>query len=126
MGIYDRDYMKSEVGHEFNQKRAIKFLPSGNHLYLHFIVSLHWIIVLANLSAMVVIPILCLMGHVAWYIAFPVVTYLSQLACTRIDCPFTNYENKIRKKLGKPPIDGFIKHYFYVPYLRAKRKAKKQ
>ena len=57
------------------------------------------------------------MGDVKWYFAFPIVTFLSQLACTRINCPFTNYENKVRKRLGKQKIDGFIKHYFYVPYI---------
>ena len=79
---------------EFNKNRRLAFLPSGNNLYLHFLVFLHWIIVLANLGAMVLIPVLCLMGQVPWYYAFPIVTFLSQLACTRFNCPFTNYENK--------------------------------
>ena len=102
---------------EFNKNRKLAFLPSGNHLYLHFLVFLHWIIVLANLGAMIILPVLCLMGDVEWYFAFPIVTFLSQLACTRFNCPFTNYENKVRKRLGKPKIDGFIKHYFYAPYI---------
>ena len=117
---------------EFNKNRQLAFLPSGNHIYLHFLVVLHWIIVIGNLGALVVIPILFLMGEVPWYYGFPIVTFLSQLACTRIDCPFTNYENRVRKKLGKPPVDGFIKHYFYSPYVikpvtrkrRARRKKK--
>ena len=119
---------------EFNKNRKLAFLPSGNNLYLHFIVFLHWIIVLANLGAMIILPVLCLMGEVEWYYAFPIVTFLSQLACTRFNCPFTNYENKVRKKLGKQQIDGFIKHYFYAPYiinparekLRQKIKAKRK
>lgn len=112
---------------EFNKNRKLAFLPSGNHLYLHFIVILHWIIVIANLGAMILIPVFCLMGKVPWYYAFPIVTFLSQLSCTRINCPFTNYENKVRRKLGKQQIDGFIKHYFYVPYVwgHARRKRKK-
>jgi hypothetical protein len=57
-------------------------------------------------------------------------TWLSVSACTRINCPLTNYENKIRKRLGKPPVDGFIKHYFYSPYViepaKEKRRAKRK
>ena len=116
---------------EFNKNRKLAFLPAGNNLYLLFIVFLHWIIVLANLGAMIILPVLCLMGEVPWYYAFPIVTFLSQLACTRFNCPFTNYENKVRKRLGKRPIDGFIKHYFYSPYIinpaiERKRKLRQQ
>jgi len=115
---------------EFNKNRKIAFLPSGNHLYLHFLVFLHWIVVLGNLGAIAVLPILCLTGDVAWYIVFPLMTWLSVSACTRIDCPLTRYENSVRRKLGKEPVSGFIKHYFYSPYVikpavkkkRAKRK----
>jgi hypothetical protein len=108
----------------FNKNRRLAFLPSGNHLYLHFLVVVHWIIVLGNLSAMVAIPTLFLMGIVPWYYGFPLMTWLSVSACTRINCPFTNYENKIRKKLGKEPVGGFIKHYFYSPYVLEPKKKK--
>ena len=115
---------------EFNKNRKLAFLPAGNHIYLHFLVLLHWIIVIGNLGAMVVLPILFLMGEVPWYYGFPLMTWLSVSACTRVDCPFTRYENKIRKKLGKPPVDGFIKHYFYAPYVinpaKKKRRAKRK
>ena len=102
---------------EFNKNRQLAFLPSGSHLYLHLIVLAHWAIVLANLGAMIVLPILCLTGDAPWYIVFPLMTWLSVSGCTRIDCPFTRYENKIRKKIGKPPVHGFIRHYFCMPYI---------
>lgn len=102
---------------EFNKNRKLAFLPAGNHIYLHFLVFLHWIVVLANMAAIIVLPILCLTGYEPWYYVFPVMTFLSVSACTRMDCPFTRYENKVRKRLGKQPIDGFIKHYFYTPYI---------
>ena len=111
---------------EFNKNRRLAFLPAGNHLYLHFLVLLHWIVVAANLGSIVVLPVLCLTGDVPWYIVFPLMTWLSVSACTRINCPFTNYENKIRKKLGKPPVDGFIKHYFYSPYIIKPAKEKRR
>lgn len=124
MGVSDRDYMKKRPSREFNQDRSFALLPSGNHLCLHLIVIVHWIVVFANLGAIIVLPILCLTGDVPWYIVFPLMTWLSVSACTRVDCPFTRYENKLRRKLGKPPIDAFIKHYFYVPFKRFKRRIK--
>jgi len=57
------------------------------------------------------------MGLQPWYIVFPLMTFLSVSACTKMDCPFTRYENKVRKRIGKEPIGGFIKHYFYTPYI---------
>ena len=39
----------------------------------------------------------------------------------------TRYENKMRVKLGKPTIKGFIGHYFLKPYVRRKvRKAREK
>ena len=111
---------------EFNKDRRFAFLPSGNHIYLHFLVFVHWIVVLGNLGAMVVLPILCLTGDVPWYIVFPLMTWLSVSACTRVNCPLTNYENKIRKKIGKGPVGGFIKHYFYGPYVIEPTKRKRR
>ena len=111
---------------EFNKDRRLAFLPSGNHVYLHFLVLIHWIIVIGNLGSMVVLPVLCLTGHIPWYIVFPLMTWLSVSACTRVNCPLTNYENKIRKKLGKPIVTGFIKHYFYGPYVIEPTKNKKR
>ena len=112
---------------EFNKNRKLAFLPSGNHWYLHFIVLLHWIVVLGNVGAIFALPILFVIGEVPWYYGFPVMTWLSVSACTRIDCPFTRYENKVRRKIGKEPINGFIKHYFYTPYVvnPAKKKLRK-
>jgi len=82
--------------------------------------------VLGNLGAIIVLPILFLMGKVPWYYGFPIMTWLSVSACTRLDCPLTRYENKIRKKLGKEPVSGFIKHYFYSPYVMEPKKRKRR
>ena len=111
---------------EFNKNRKLAFLPSGNHIYLHILVLVHWIVVLGNLGAIVVLPVLCLTGDMPWYIVFPLMTWLSVSACTNINCPFTRYENRIRRKCGKPPVDGFIKHYFYSPYVTEPKKRKRR
>jgi len=111
---------------EFNKNRKLAFLPSGNHWYLHFLVFLHWIVVIGNVGAIIILPILCLVGIEPWYYVFPVMTWLSVSACTKLDCPFTKYENKVRRRIGKEPIDGFIKHYFYVPYVWKRKRQKRK
>lgn len=102
----------------FNSDRKIGFLPAGGNLKLFGLVTLHWLIVFANLVSFIILPFLT-----PWYIACPLMTWIGLLSCSRVlDCPLTRYENKIRRELGKPEIKGFIRHYVLVPYVRNRRK----
>ena len=37
-----------------------------------------------------------------------------------LDCPLTNLENHLRKKLGMKRIGGFVGHYFIKPIRRSR------
>jgi len=50
-------------------------------------------------------------------------TWIFYLGFSQIlDCPWTNLENRYRKKVGKPSIDTFIKNYYVKPYIKLKIK----
>jgi len=66
-----------------------------------------------NISAIFVLPFLT-----PWYVASPLVTYLLSLFTTSAPCPLTRLEDKIRIKMGKPPIKHFIGYYFVWPLKR--------
>jgi|TARA_B110000116_G_scaffold251564_1_gene246746 hypothetical protein len=38
-----------------------------------------------------------------------------------ITCPYTDLENNLRKKIGKPKIKGFIYHYYLKNFVRIKK-----
>jgi len=57
-----------------------------------------------------------------WYITFPLLSWIMYLVFTTdITCPYTDLENKLRKKIGKPKIKGFIYHYYLKNYVRIKK-----
>ena len=59
----------------------------------------------------------------SWYIYLPLLTWILYLGFSQVlDCPWTNLENRYRKKVGISTIDTFIKHYYVKPYKRLKIK----
>jgi hypothetical protein len=58
-----------------------------------------------------------------WYIATPLMVYITSLITTRVECPMTNLENSIRGRLGMRKIGGFVGHYMLRP-IRKMRKPK--
>ncbi|MBC8408769.1 MAG: DUF2784 family protein [Rhodobacteraceae bacterium] len=71
------------------------------------IVVIHLLVVIGNVAALFVLPLLT-----PWYIALPLTTWILVLSTSRnLDCPLTRFENKLRNKINKPQIKGFIKHY---------------
>lgn len=92
---------------------------------LVLVVLIHGIGVIINGIAILVLPILpCYMYWIeptflsvllGTCIACALISFLIRLAVAP-DCPVTNYENKLRKRLGLKRIGGFIGHYFIKPF----------
>jgi hypothetical protein len=111
----------------FNKDRRLGFLPETDSIKLLIVVLAHWTIVFANLSAFFILTYqgLTPSQNPPWYIGVPLCTFIVLITFSRvIDCPITRYENKVRKRLGKETIGGFVKHYLIKPYARFKRKRK--
>ena len=81
-------------------------------LLLLGLVAFHFLVIIGNLAAFFILPF-----EVKWYISLPIMSFIARLALTTQPCPLTNFENKLRKKLGKPKISTFVAHYI----LRKKR-----
>ena len=110
-----------------NSGRKIKFLPETDSVKLLLIVILHWVVAIGNLLAFFILLAQGFVPNwgVSWYEALPMCTFIAVITFSRVvDCPMTRAENKVRKKLGKEQIGGFIKHYLIKPYARRKHKRK--
>jgi hypothetical protein len=110
-----------------NKNRRVGFLPETDSIKLIIIVLLHWALVFANLSSFFILAYqgLTPSQNPPWYIAAPLCTFIVIVTFSKVlDCPLTRLENKIRKRLGKNKIGGFIKHYLIRPYVKFKRKPK--
>lgn len=74
---------------------------------LYLTVVTHFVAVVGNLAS-----IIYLLIYSPWYVCFPAITFIIDLAVNNWKCPLTMLENSIRIKLGMPVIHGFIGHYF--------------
>ncbi|MBM01724.1 MAG: hypothetical protein CL762_03295 [Chloroflexi bacterium] len=60
-----------------------------------------------------------------WYISVPLISWFLNASIGQgWICPWTTIENKLRKKVGYPQIDAFVKHYYIKPYIRYKIRSK--
>ena len=46
------------------------------------------------------------------WLSLPVVTWIFYLIFGKLECPLTVWENILRRKLKKPKIKTFVKHYY--------------
>tara|TARA_Y100000593_G_scaffold22677_2_gene45157 strand:+ start:11420 stop:11704 length:285 start_codon:yes stop_codon:yes gene_type:complete len=91
------------------EKKALK-------IALAALVVFHSYIVVANVLAFFVVPFV-----EPWYVAVPIMSVVLLLVFSKVlDCPLTNLENHIRKKLGMKRIGGFVGHYFIKPIRRSR------
>ena len=91
--------------------------------FLALVTLIHSLVALGNIAALPFLCVLIIEDVALWYIYLPLITFIGVITFSRtIDCPLTNLENKIRKKLNLEPIQGFLKHYTLKPYARTKRK----
>jgi len=70
------------------------------------LVAIHAIIILTNIASFFALIVLA-----PWYIAMPCCTMIVRVLFSQVLCPLTVVENKMRVKLGLPPIDRFVSHY---------------
>jgi hypothetical protein len=101
----------NEKSLDYNSARTM--LPSKDawiSLMLDFVVIGHFVLVFGNMLACLVLPF-----YVSWYISLPLITFLVQQFTSRVECPLTRLENSLRRKLGRPEIKTFLKHYFIEP-----------
>lgn len=71
------------------------------------LVVFHMAIITANFIAFFCLPFI-----VPWYVSCPLCTMIARLSFSpSITCPLTWAENKMRNRMGKPVIQGFMQHY---------------
>jgi hypothetical protein len=90
---------------EYYEKNA-KSSRFGLMFSIRAVATIHFLIILANLFAMIVLPF-----TLPWYVSIPIVTLLINLMASPISCPLTKLEDRLRRKAGMPEIRHFIKHY---------------
>tara|TARA_R110000803_G_scaffold62953_2_gene123399 strand:- start:259 stop:591 length:333 start_codon:yes stop_codon:yes gene_type:complete len=99
-------------------------------ILLIVLVAAHGFAVVVNVVGMFILPILpCYMYMLqpsalslilGTIIAVALISFLIRLSVAS-DCPFTNYENVLRERLGLRRIGGFIGHYFIKPFRKRRR-----
>ena len=81
-------------------------------IFLTLIVLFHSAIAVGNIIALPFLIFKAANDLDNWYIYLPLATFIVVISLSRVmDCPLTNLENKLRKKLNLKPIQGFVKHY---------------
>ena len=86
-------------------------------MYLLWIllVAVHWLGCIAVVLGGLLMPV-WFMERFGWSSAvvwFPLGTLLVQMTSDPMtNCVLTNWENKLRRRLGKPQIQSFVGHYF--------------
>ena len=89
-------------------------------IFLTLIVLFHCAIAVGNIIALPFLIFKAANDLDNWYL--PLVTFIVVISLSRvIDCPLTNLENKLRKKLNLQPIQGFVKHYIIKPFRKLAR-----
>jgi hypothetical protein len=73
-------------------------------ILLWMVVGFHFLILIGNIVSAIIIPFI---------FPIPLSLVLETLLANLLygHCPITDLENKVRKRLGMPPISDFLKHY---------------
>ncbi len=78
---------------------------AGKYL-LYAIIAFHFLIIVINIFSFFTLPF-----ATPWYVAVPIMVYIANAVGTSVPCALTGLENRLRRRLGMPPIRYFIKHY---------------
>lgn len=105
--------------------KADPVLSSDCRLYsalLTGLIAFHAIVIGGNVTAAAVLPFLT-----PWYVALPLLSFIVWVSFSRVaDCPLTRLENKLRRRLGKSEIGGYISYYIVRPIYRAILRRRRQ
>lgn len=74
------------------------------------VVVFHSVLVLGNLASFCVAPF-----YAPWYLAFPACFAIIWVVCSPVNCVITEWENRIRLRLGWRMINSFVGHYCLKP-----------
>ena len=87
-----------------------------DYILLYSVIISHHVYIILFIASMPVMII-----KAPWYISVPLISWFLNASIGQgWICPWTTLENKLRKKVGYPQIDAFVKHYYVKPYIRYK------
>jgi hypothetical protein len=75
-------------------------------ILLRLVIAVHFVGCFVMLACLIILPF-----KVEWYLWIPLSLGLIPNLVTPCDCWLSVVENKIRRSLGMPKVDGFIGHY---------------
>jgi len=82
-----------------------------NHILFYLLVFLHHTFIIL----LILTPPFVLYNEPFW-IAIPIIVWVMHLMFSPVlVCPATIWENRLRRKLGKPEIKTFFLHYYITP-----------
>ena len=77
------------------------------------LISIHHIVAILLTSTLYFIPKSFVNGEMPFHEALPLFAIVVYIGFSpTLICPLTHWENKLRRKIGKPEIKTFIKHYY--------------
>ena len=86
-----------------------------DRLTLGCLVLFHGFIVGGNIVSFFVVPFL-----EPSYVSIPIMSLILLLVLSKVlDCPLTNWENRLRQRLGMKRIGGFMGLYLTKPWRRS-------
>ncbi|MEC7920791.1 MAG: DUF2784 family protein [Chloroflexota bacterium] len=87
-----------------------------DYILLYSVIISHHVYIILFIAS---VPVMIIKAP--WYISVPLISWFLNASIGQgWICPWTTFENKLRKKVGYPQIDAFVKHYYVKPYIRYK------
>jgi hypothetical protein len=86
---------------------------------LWLVIAVHMLVIFGIVTSFFILPF-----RVDWFVALPLMVFIVYLTFTRVDCPLTNLENVLRRRLGKNRIGGFVGTYYIKPVKKLLKRRK--
>ncbi len=79
-------------------------------LVFYTLVTIHMALIVGVVLSFFLLPF-----YAPWYIALPLMAFIWFFSTSRVECKLTEFENFLRKIIGKKRIGGFVGFYFIKP-----------